>query len=534
MTAIPMPFNNGLSTGADHMTCPPGFLLTMDDYQIDYGVLRTRYGQTAINSTVIASSGDEVNGIYFYNDLAAASSGNNGATVIVNVGGKFWRALYTNDSTWEVASNVAFTDITGATTPATYPTFADTLNGIMAITGVSATGASKITSASSNAAVLGGTPPVAPRMVKVVNNFMFLGVTFITGGDGNNGSRVYYSNVGDPETWGAANYFDYITNDGDYVTSLGQLGQDLIIFKHNSIGRLSTQTVSISGSVSLGPLYTIFKGIGCPAPGLVDSMPDGTLAFLGCDYNLYLTDGVSLKMISKDKFPGVDVSRGGMGATIPIGPSLIGNTTTLKVYPTRNEIWITCLISPLANVKKTQIFAYDYVQNYWRRISGLNLRCLTIIPPYRATAGSATPELTTLPYVMLGGEIGSITGANVVPNIYFLDNPLQTTVKDIRGNTVVANATFSVPLPTEFQDFPFRSLIIPSANSGSTSVYFGFDGTLNGSATATLNSSFVRNAIPIPHKGAASLRASSMQVKLTDSLATNKVYMPYLSGEVLT
>lgn len=52
-------------------------------------------------------------------------------------------------------------------------------------------------------------------------------------------SRLYYSSLGDPETWGAEDYIDINPDDGDYGTALQVLGDELIVGKRNRIWSFS-------------------------------------------------------------------------------------------------------------------------------------------------------------------------------------------------------------------------------------------------------------------------------------------------------
>ena len=81
---------------------------------------------------------------------------------------------------------------------------------------------------------------------------------------------------------------------------MGEISGNLLIFKKSSIGLLSTQTISISGISTLGPLSTIFQGIGAVGPGSVDNLPDGRCIFISQDMNVYITDGYSLQCLTNN------------------------------------------------------------------------------------------------------------------------------------------------------------------------------------------------------------------------------------------
>jgi len=56
--------------------------------------------------------------------------------------------------------------------------------------------------------------------------------------------RLYFSNLGDPETWGASDYIDISPNDGDIPTGLSTLKDELIIAKQNRIWSFTGWTSS--------------------------------------------------------------------------------------------------------------------------------------------------------------------------------------------------------------------------------------------------------------------------------------------------
>lgn len=523
MPSKSLDFHKGLNTAADHMSCPDGYAITLTDWKLEYGYMRPRYGFTVVNSASLIAT-NQVNLIAFYFDVNNAPSTNVGS-VIVATNSKIYQAIYSTDAIWKVANNVVFTDITGTATAPIGPATWDILNNVLIVLGSGAGAQTQITAYNTNAAPLAGTPP-AGVIVKVVNNFAFISGTRWAGGTGASFSNVYWSNVGDPQTWSAANFLSYRTSDGDFVTALGSVNQDLLIFKNNHIGRLSTQTSVVAGAVTLGPLYTLIDGIGCPSPGCVDTLPDGRVIFFGSDYNLWQTDGVSVKLLSKNPYPGTDVWRGsGLGNLFVKGQGSNVNIT-VKVFPPQNEIWIAIPVQDFVS-PKTYTFIYDYVQDYWRQGTGYDISCLCVLPQYRQLLNT---ELNVPTHRLLAGN--SVFGGQN-GSIYFLENENQTTTNDYLGATVPAVMTLTAPAPEALADEDFRSLIALSSNSGSTSVFFGFDGTLNSSPTAALSSTYVRNVIKIPYLSqASSVRYASLQVSFKDSTATNKIYPPFLSTEI--
>jgi len=67
------------------------------------------------------------------------------------------------------------------------------------------------------------------KYIKWFHNYMF------AIGNPTNPARLYFSNVGAPETWGATDYIDINPNDGDTVTGLAVLKDELIISKQKRL-----------------------------------------------------------------------------------------------------------------------------------------------------------------------------------------------------------------------------------------------------------------------------------------------------------
>lgn len=80
-------------------------------------------------------------------------------------------------------------------------------------------------------AVQGGSPPAA-KYVAVHKNYQFLA------GVSAQRSRLYFSDLADPETWPALNFVDVGKGDGDAITGLGILYDSLVITKENSVWTL--------------------------------------------------------------------------------------------------------------------------------------------------------------------------------------------------------------------------------------------------------------------------------------------------------
>lgn len=109
-----------------------------------------------------------------------------------------------------------------------------------------------------NATALGGSPPRGNR-IATFNGRACLGNCF-TGGIQYT-SRVYFSDIDDPESWDVIdNYWELETDDGQEITAMKQLGQNLIVYRNDSIG-----IVSGYGTGSWVVDRQFKQGVGCIA-----------------------------------------------------------------------------------------------------------------------------------------------------------------------------------------------------------------------------------------------------------------------------
>jgi hypothetical protein len=110
---------------------------------------------------------------------------------------------------------------------------------------------------------LGASYPKAKYSAWWKNYFFLAGGAFI--GATNHRNRVFFSNLGDPDTMTTgADYFDVAKSDGQSITGIYPLGQFLVIFKRRSIHILTgSNPDEWKLSASVNNVVTIANGIGC-------------------------------------------------------------------------------------------------------------------------------------------------------------------------------------------------------------------------------------------------------------------------------
>lgn len=206
-------------------------------------------------------------------------------------------------------------------------------------------------------ALVTGTPPKLARTGTMVSNYLFVG-NYTENGGTSRPNRIEWSAVLDPNTWPAANFVDVRVND-DPISVIFPFGEDLLIFKGNSVSRFYTN--QIQGS--LGPLVTVTEKFGCPSSRGVDRLPDGRIVFLGTDNHIYLYDGNTFTDISDQPYP-----RSNIQSTL----NTVGFTEgdSIVYYRAKNQIRATVIghtwTSPAGKTSSAgTTFIYDLTNNVW-------------------------------------------------------------------------------------------------------------------------------------------------------------------------
>lgn len=511
-TIGPFGFRGGWNAKASAWTLPKDSLTDSQNINIVWADIEKRNGCVKLQSSPSTfDSGAAIHGVFDW--LAAAGT----RYFLVTAGTKIYQASTLSGT---------YTDITGAVTVTAgqnnQHTFAS-LNNIVAICGGTTPDTPVQWTGSGNCAVLAGSPP-AGNLVCVANNIMFLSGIAATP------SRVFWSNVSDPNTWPASSYIDFRASDGDTVTCIIELNQNLVIFKRRSIGLLGTQTTSVAGVVTLAPLSEVIVGMGCPGSQCVDHMPDGRLVFLGTNAHVYILQSAQTL---------IDISDPSVGSNIqPILDALNFSRlpyAVVRCYPTRNQIWISC--SSATSTTNDTVLVYDYQLGVWvSSFTNINANVMAaVIDPRTA------PDH---PILLVTGDYSG--------NIYEQDK--GTTDATVSGGTIDSYGTISIHHGIDQTDFIPRCAVVPieSQSTGYIQVGYGFNGLtevskslsvseLAGGSTLDVNfvldtsllsgTSTLRRIIPILSEG----REYTTQLQFRNSAASQSftVHPIYLSDEVL-
>lgn len=114
--------------------------------------------------------------------------------------------------------------------------------------------------------------------------FWFHNYLFVAGVSGNP-SRLYWSDLGTPTTFTGSNFIDINANDGDSITGIGTLNDELLIFKNNSVWSISGWSGSTFSATTIAGQNTTSRVYGFGTPSHRSIVPAGKnlyyLSFVG-------------------------------------------------------------------------------------------------------------------------------------------------------------------------------------------------------------------------------------------------------------
>lgn len=335
----PYDFSGGWNTKCGPYDAPPTSIVDGQNMELIYGRLAKKKGNIQWSSSQHPGGSGAITGLAYFKGVLVAHD--NGFVATFSAG----------------ASGGSWTDITGGYAFAGGDNvWMAPLNNILAMGSFSAA-TTKWTGAG-NIAALAGTPPTAVKAGAVANNYLFLGNL----ANGTSPHRVQWSAIQDPETWPAANFVDVAKDDNtnSAIIALFPFGEDLLIFKNNSIHRLYTN--QLSGS--LGPLIMVSNQYGCAGPQCVDQLPDGRIVFLGNNNHAYIYDGNTFDDISDALLPRSNIQT-------TLNALAFGGAFSqgfVKVFQGKSQVWFSfpgTYTSRLGTSFRAAIFIYDFTANCW-------------------------------------------------------------------------------------------------------------------------------------------------------------------------
>lgn len=192
------------------------------------------------------------------------------------------------------------------------------------------------------------------KYVEDYNNYVFLANVSV--GSTTYPTRIYWSNLQDPTTFLTTSFIEVAINDGQQITGMKVLGDNLIIFKTRSI-----YIVSFTGDPDI-PFILQGGGkansdIGCVAPFSIQEVTNG-LMFLSFD-GVYYFDGANSNKVS-DR----------------INPTILGLNTTrytqARSMVQHNKHRYLLSVPSLSSSTNDTVITWDWYLNAFSVYSGIN------------------------------------------------------------------------------------------------------------------------------------------------------------------
>ena len=198
------------------------------------------------------------------------------------------------------------------------------------------------------------------------------------------GSRVYWSDPNDPHSWPASQWLDLDVNDGEEITGICVLGNELIVFKKSKIFAISY----VGGSFQFLSELRV-NGKGCSAGGSIFPRYE-YICFYGSD-GFYRFDGREARRYS-DKIKDFIVN--------------INHEAAARIMVTavekHSQLWH---LVPLETNANNCILVYDYDRNNWTLHKAQGVSCMEgYIPLSYRTLGDVA-----IPYESEGATWGDLT-----------------------------------------------------------------------------------------------------------------------------
>jgi len=190
--------------------------------------------------------------------------------------------------------------------------------------------------------------PVGAVCIKGYKNYLFVGNCEEPNGGGNRHlSRIYWSNPADANVWPATNYLDLDGDDGDLITGMDVLGNELIVFKERKIF-----AITYVGGVYEFLAESRANGVGCAAGGSIVPIFN-ELLFYGTE-SFYSFNGREVESLS-DKLKDI--------ITANINPTYRDKIQGLT-YEDKDQAWFLTPITQTAS-GNSHCLILDYERDSW-------------------------------------------------------------------------------------------------------------------------------------------------------------------------
>jgi hypothetical protein len=218
-------------------------------------------------------------------------------------------------------------------------------------------------SSSGNAFALVGAPSVAKTCTTYIS-YLLVGNTTESGTSYPN--RIRWSDINNPDSWPANNYFDIEPNDGDQIKSIIAFKDSVYVFKRRSIYRVLSTGLSGADAFIIRPFS---RNLGAYAKNSVRIIPNVGIAFLAAQTAYILGDNeLSSYNYSQIEAIGDPIQRTFDKVQNSQWANVVG-----AVYPQRYQYWLSVSTAGSTN---TEVLVYDWVQKGWTKYSGVPLNMM--------------------------------------------------------------------------------------------------------------------------------------------------------------
>jgi hypothetical protein len=332
-------FNGGLNSTAGPFGLKENESSDLQNVDFDkFGSLLKRNGYATLNTGSVAAS--PCDGLYWYEYDA---SGTTTRKAIYVCAGKIYR-MDDLDGQWDDASGAV--TITSSNM-CDFETFLGKLfvtNNVdvpFELAGTGTAGVSAVPTGLTKA-----------KFVKQFNNYLFY--ANVTVSSVVYKSRIYWSNIRDTATWGAANWIEVSKDDGQEITGLKVLSDRLVIYKQRSIYNLFfTGDADIPFILPGGGKSN--SAVGCIAPFSIQEVENGHV-FLAID-GVYYYDGLNSYKISNNI----------TNTIMAYNTSRFEKAASL-VHKSKNRYWLS--FTTAAGTQHNRVMVWDYYNNAWSLYAG--------------------------------------------------------------------------------------------------------------------------------------------------------------------
>ena len=307
------------------------------------GAIIKRSGQDVYTTTPSTGTISAIDGLYQFNM-------DNGSQFLMGVSGGSLLKMDEADGTWDTITTVTSQTTAKLCDWATYQDICIVTNGTNNPQEWSGSGATTNLDAVSDLTL------TRADWVADFKDRLFLGNVTVSGTAYPN--RVYYSDNTDITTWGTTSFLTVGYSDGEAITGLRVLGDELIVYKERSIWK-----IRYMGDPDLPfAIYKSLSDVGCISGRTIQEVTNHHV-FLSSTGELYVFNGVNSEKIS-----------GRIDATLQAYSKSRYDEAVSANYRKLNQYWLSFTTS---GSDHDRVIVWDYFNNSFTEYDGIEMNAAT-------------------------------------------------------------------------------------------------------------------------------------------------------------